>query len=423
VAAAIGAGPVRTITALTGVLQQRLISRACEMVATGEARAVLVVGGEAKHRARVASRAGVEVPEDIGDGVFPGPDEVLVPDGDIVTRMEIERHLAVPVHQYALVESVLAHRARRSPVEQAEHVARLWALASEVAVGEADAWTREPWDVAALTSDADGNRMLATPYRRWCVSDWNVDQAAALLIAGSAVADELGLPVDRRVAPLAAAETNHMVPLPARDDLAASLAWRLIGAELAAATGVPPASADLIELYSCFPAAVQVAALELGIDLGGRRPWTVTGGMTFGGGPLNSYVLQATAAMVRRLRAASTGAMGLVTSVSGMLTKVAGAMWGVGRPPLPFVAADVTHREAALTTLRRLDPELTGTARVVGATVLHERGEPARAVAIVEASDGARSVVVGEDPVLARTWAERDMVGSEVEVVEAGQIR
>jgi hypothetical protein len=106
-----------------------------------------------------------------------------------------------------------------------------------------------------------------------------------------------------------------------------------------------------------------------------------------------------------------------------MLTKVAGAMWGVGRPPLPFVAADVTHREAALTTLRRLDPELTGTARVVGATVLHERGEPARAVAIVEASDGARSVVVGEDPVLARTWAERDMVGSEVEVVEAGQIR
>lgn len=423
VAAAIGAGPVRSISSLIGVLQHTLLTRACEMVATGEARAVLVVGGEAKARERLAARAGVHLPGDHRGEGYPGPDEVLAPSGDIITRMELERHLAVPVHQYALVESVLAHRAGRSPHEQVEHVARLWAQGSEVAQREADAWTRQPWKARALASDAGGNRMLVSPYRRWCVSDWSVDQAAAVFITGQETALQLGVPEQLWVAALAAAETNHMVPLPARDDLAASPAWRLIGAELASATGVPPATADHLDLYSCFPSAVQVAALELGIDLASGRPWTVTGGMTFGGGPLNSYVLQATAAMVRRLRRDRPGATGLVTGVSGMLTKVAAALWGAGPPRVAFAAADVSHRDAALTSQRPVDPTLTGPVRVVAATVVHEQGEPARALAIVESPEGVRSAVVGEDPVLARTWAERDVVGSEVEVAVAGQLR
>jgi acetyl-CoA C-acetyltransferase len=41
----------------------------------------------------------------------------------------------------------------------------------------------------------------------------------------------------------------------------------------------------LIDVYSCFPSAVQVAANELGLALDDpQRPLTVTGGLTFAGG-------------------------------------------------------------------------------------------------------------------------------------------
>lgn len=415
VANAVGAPHARAVVGLIGVLQQTLISHACDRITAGDARAVLVVGGEAMARPRVAARAGVDVPDDPGVGVLERVDDLLRPDGDIVTRMEIERHLAVPVVQYALIESVLAHRAGRTPVEQEQHVARLWARGSEVATGQDDAWTREPWDALALAGAGQGNRLLASPYRRWCVSDWNVDQAVALLLTSAELAEEHGVAPQRLVTPVAAAETNHMVPLPSRADLAASAAWRLIGAELASATGTPPAQADLLDLYSCFPAAVQVAALELGIPLD-QRPWTVTGGMTFGGGPLNSYALHATATMSRRLRSGARDATGFVTCVSGMLTKVAGALWRAGPPRSPFRNLDVSERDAALTEVCPLDPDLTGDARVVAATVVHERGEPARALAIVEAADGRRSAVVAEGPEAARAWLGSDRIGETVSI-------
>ena len=58
-----------------------------------------------------------------------------------------------------------------------------------------------------------------------------------------------------------------------------------------------------LDLYSCFPSAVQLGADALGIDvLADERPPTVTGGMTFFGGPGNNYVTHSIAAMARALR-------------------------------------------------------------------------------------------------------------------------
>ncbi len=419
-ARAVGAGSVRSVIGEVGVLQQTLIAHACRLVETGESRVVAVVGGEAMARARVAARAGVELPSEPDGRDLPGADDVLAPVGEILTRMEIERHLGVPVHQYALIESVLAHRTGHSPAERAGFVAQLWAQGSEVAASTADAWHPEVWSAAGLAGDAGGNRMLATPYRRWCVSDWTVDQAAALVVTSVGEAERLGLAPERWVAPVGSGETNHMVPLPAREDLASHPAWRLIADELTAATGLAPAACDHLDLYSCFPSAVQVAASELGLDLT-SRPWTVTGGMTFGGGPFNSYVLHATAAMARRLRA-QVGSTGLVTCVSGLLTKVAAATWRSGPPEHPAALVDVSERARAATPTRPLAPDLVGPAVVVAATVAHDQGVPTRALAIVEDATGRRGVAVSEDPAWASRWTHDDAVGVEVSVDGAGRI-
>jgi acetyl-CoA C-acetyltransferase len=419
-----GLGPVRTVVAKIGVLQQEVIDEACRRIVRGETQVIVIAGGEAMASGRVAASVGVDVPEQPAGGAE--PDELLEPEHEIITRMEVERHLGVPAHQYALIESVLAHRAGRAPGEQERYIAALWASASEVAERSEliDAWERSPWTAADLASGERGNRMLATPYRRRHVSDWNVDQAAAIVITSRAVAERLDVDATNFVSPVVSGATSHMVPLPARGDLAAS-AWGFIGAAIRDRCGVDVAAVDEVELYSCFPSAVQIAGAELGIELSTvdrvLRPFTVTGGMTFGGGPLNAYVLVSTVAMVRRLRQRPAGATGLVTSVSGLLTKVAAAVWRNGAPAREFVHVDVTadHREVPV---HELDAELVGPAHIVAATVVHDRGRPTVGVAVVEADSGIRSVAVTDDPDAISRWCVDDMIGAPVRLIAPGRI-
>jgi acetyl-CoA C-acetyltransferase len=411
----IGCPTAASVVAEIGVLQQTLLTWACEAVAAGDRRAVAVVGGEAVARRRAAAIGGVELPgEPDADGE---PDVVMAPAAEIITAMEVERDLAVPVHQYALIESVLAHEAGRTPRQQERRVAELWASASAVAATNPDAWHRDAWSAPQLAAGDRGNRMLSTPYRRWCVSDWTVDQASALVVVSAHHARRLGIAEQRFVWPVAAAESNHMVPLPQRRLLARSPAWQLAGQSLAVA-GARPADADLIELYSCFPSAVQLAAAELGVPLD-DRPWTVTGGMTFAGGPLNNYQLMATATMARRLRQ-RPGSTGLVTCVSGLLTKVAAAAWRSAGEPLPFVSSDVSAAAADATPTSPVRADLAGPATVVAATVVHERGVPARAVAIVESPAGERCVARSADDAVVARWLDDDVIGTVVALDGSG---
>ncbi len=107
----------------------------------------------------------------------------------------------------------------------------------------------------------------------------------------------------------------------------------VLGRAAAARIGRPVAEVDRLELYSCFPAAVRVQQRALGLDPVGTP--TVTGGMAFAGGPFNNFVLQSTAAMAHVLRD-EPGALGAVTTVSGLLTKPGIGVWSAtpdGRPP------------------------------------------------------------------------------------------
>src|SRR5438045_7601439 len=74
---------------------------------------------------------------------------------------------------------------------------------------------------------------------------------------------------------------------------------------------------DAIELYSCFPVVPKMARRTLG--LGPDVQPTVTGGLTFHGAPLNTYMTHAACAMIRRLR--SGAKLGLLYGQGGFVTK------------------------------------------------------------------------------------------------------
>ena len=74
---------------------------------------------------------------------------------------------------------------------------------------------------------------------------------------------------------------------------------------------------DAIELYSCFPVVPKMARRTLG--LGDDVMPTVTGGLTFFGAPLNTYMTHAACAMVRKLRDGAK--LGLLYGQGGFVTK------------------------------------------------------------------------------------------------------
>jgi acetyl-CoA C-acetyltransferase len=413
VAERIGAPGARTVLTEIGVLQTTLLARAASAVAAGAVDVALVVGGEAKHRAKVASRAGEVAAETALAGASPG--ELLVPAGEIITRLEIERGLAVPACQYAVVESALRHAAGRSVDEHARHLGEMWARFNEMAQDNPDAWDRTPLDATAIADPtADGNRMVAAPYTRRLCSQWDVDQAVALLVCSEETARRAGVALERVAYPHAVVESNEMIQMPARRDLHRCAAFALAGERLHEVTGVAPRDVYHLELYSCFPAAVQVQAAEMGIEL--DRLLTITGGMTFAGGPLNSYALHAMATMVDALRKDRVSRTGLVTAVSGMLTKQGMVLLSNEPPAEGFRVEEVGEQARAATDTVPVVDGFDGEATVVGSTVAHTWGAPTRAIAVVESFAGERTIATSDDPELLAAFVAEDWCGRTVHV-------
>ncbi|GAA3826979.1 acetyl-CoA acetyltransferase [Sphaerisporangium flaviroseum] len=377
----------RTVVAQLGVLQQTLMTRACAEIASGAVDVALVAGGEDRHRWLRAKITGASLPETV-----PGlpPDEVMEPKEDILSPLESERGLILPVRQYAVLETALRAAEGVSPAEHARELDRLWSAFHSVAT-----------DPVAGRKD-----MLSFPYRKWHCSQWNVDQAAALIFCSAGFARSLGIPRDQWVFPLAAAESNVMIPMTARPSLHRSPGFAAVGAALADLTGISAPDVDHLDLYSCFPSAVRIQARELGVT--GRDDLTVTGGMPFAGGPLNNYALQATAEMARVLLE-DPESTGLVTSVSGMLTKQAAGLWSCRPHESGFRWEDVTPGTEAVP----LVAGYTGQGVVDGYTVTYENATPAQAIAVVSAP-GVRTVATSREPLT--SMIEEEWVGRPVEV-------
>ena len=135
-----------------------------------------------------------------------------------------------------------------------------------------------------------------------------------------------------------------MLDLSTRAQLHRSPGIEIAGARALELAGRSIGDVKHVDLYSCFPAAVQQFARELGLGL--DRPLTVTGGMRFAGGPLNNYALQSVARMAEVLRA-DPGSTGIVTAVSGFLTKQGVGLWSTDAPAQRFGFADVTPEDLA----------------------------------------------------------------------------
>jgi acetyl-CoA C-acetyltransferase len=411
IATRFGATAARTQVAEIGILQTTLFGLAAQAIASGEEDVVLVAGGEAKYRSLRAQITGVEAPLTAQTGVE--PDSVLRPEREIWSPLEADLGLMMPVNQYSIMETALRYADGMSVDAHRHEVARLWADFSRVAADNPRAWNPHTVSAEEIAGTGSGNRMLAFPYTKLHNSQWNVDQAAGLIFCSVAAARAAGVPESQWVFPLAVADSNHMVPLSNRAELHSSHGFRIAGQRALDVAGLDIEAIAHLELYSCFPVAVRVQARELGIAAGRRL--TVTGGMAFAGGPLNNFVPQALVRMTELLRT-DRGSAGMVTAVSGMLTKQGVSLW-LARPPAErFRFVDVTREVAReMKTVEVIDA-YEGPATIAAYTVIYDGDAPVRAVMICDLPDARRTLGATADRRLAAVMTEQEFCGRSVRI-------
>jgi acetyl-CoA C-acetyltransferase len=384
------------VSAIGGNSPQALMHDACRAIGRGDLDVVLVTGAEAMY-ARALARRDPAKPwlEWTAQPAETPPPVVFGVDKPGATELEMNRGVALPVHAYPLFENALRAANGWTLGEHAGRIGALWSRFSEVAAANPSAWIRKARTATEIITPSAGNRMVSFPYPKLCTANMQVDQGAGYIVCSVAAARSAGVPEDRWVFPLAGADANDHWFISQRPELHRSPAIRLAGAAALALAGLGIDDVAAVDLYSCFPAVVQMAAGELGLAVDDpSRPLTLTGGLTFGGGPGNNYTSHGIAQAVGALRA-SPGAAALVTGLGWYATKHSVGVYA-SRPPEsgdgpPFAWRDVQPEVDALPQCA-VDEGATGPVRVETYTVTFDRdGVPERGIVACRTAGDARA--------------------------------
>ena len=381
-------GCPRAKTALTqygGNYVQTAVSKIFLDIQRGAVDVAIVTGAECGRTWARLSKQGRAT----GWSEAPGtPDEVIGDELAMWHSAEIARGIRMPIQIYPIFDVALRAALGESVDAHLRRISELWAGFSAVASGNPNAWIREPRSAQEIRTPGPENRPVSFPYPMLMNSNSRVDMGAALVITHEERARELGVPREKWVYPHAATDAHDHAYVSERDELHRSPAIRIAGGRALELARVEPKDLAYRDLYSCFPSAVQVSARELGLEV--HPPLTVTGGLTFGGGPMNNYVMHGIARMTEVLRD-DPGAVGLVTGNGGYLTKHAFCVYSTAPPERPFAHEDLQAQVDALPK-RGVAAEHEGDVSVEAYSVMYGAdGAPEIGHAAVRLPDGRRA--------------------------------
>ena len=339
IAASLGATPRETVRTAQfgGDGPGRLVADTARAIAAGELSVALISGAEAVGALRVAQREG-RTPDWPSQRNDAKPTRTIGTDRFASNVAETAVGLLAPVYNYALLETAVQGARGAARSDHARAIAELWACFSAVAAENPHARIRRRYtadellEVSARQPPGVGAVHEAPDREHRGRPGDRADHVQRRGRSGRR------RPPERWVFPLAGAYAADEWFMTERASLAASPAIAAIGEAALGHTGASIDDVAYIDLYSCFPSAVQIACSELGLDMLDRTP-TLTGGLTFAGGPGNNYASHGIAAAVARLRE-DPEAVALTTALGWYATKHAMLVFS-GRPgERPFAEID-----------------------------------------------------------------------------------
>jgi acetyl-CoA C-acetyltransferase len=291
----------------------RYLHEAAQRIARGECSVAAVCGAEAQSTATKAERAGVTLPWTPFAHDVPEPKRGAAFQKPMAVKLGVFR----PITVYPFYESATSAHWGQTPREAMAESGALWSTYSGVASQNPNAWLKRRFAPDEITTPSPDNRLIAWPYTKLMVANPTVNMGAAVLLTSLAKARAAGISEDRLVHVWGGASAEEPRDYLIRDQFFESHPQNAVLGAILNLVGGDGKAFDAIELYSCFPCVPKMARRTLG--LGHDVQPTVTGGLTFFGAPLNTYMTHAACAMVRKLRGGAK--LGLLYGQGGFVTK------------------------------------------------------------------------------------------------------
>ncbi len=373
-----------------GQTPQAQVNQFAGAVQRGEYKAVMIVGAEANGTAKRARKSGLTL-----DWRMPSDQafiDLLTP-FPILSRAEIRHGIVSMPLAYSLIET--ARRARRG-MDRANYeaeMASLWANFSQKSLTREHAQFAQQWSAEALQSGGDGNYQLTDIYRRWMVAQDAVDVAAAAVLTTAGTAREIGIADDKMIWLAGAAEAADP-PISERTNLSGSDAQAFAVNAALDQAGIAAADLGPVDIYSCFPCAVFAATDGMTLPERPAGDYTLTGGLTFFGGPGNGYALHSLAAMVQTLRRDGRKPA-MITANGGVMSKQAVGIYSAEQPRRRWPAAPQHGYQAAAVAL---DHAPAGKGRILTFTQPIVKDRAGAAILLLAMESGARALAVLGDP-------------------------
>lgn len=392
-----------------GNMPQALVNMAAREIQAGRLDVVVLVGGEATRTRNRARKNNVVLTWPSLDTSMSTP-ELVGEDLTLNHEIELERKIMMPIQIYPMFETAIRAASHRSVEDHQLHIGELWSRFSATAATNPYAWTQREYSTSEVITPTHDNRTIGFPYTKLMNSNNDVDMAAALIICSVERARSQGIPRDRWIFPQSGTDCHEHNFISHRHTFSDTPAVRLGGALALQLAEKQIGEIGIIDLYSCFPSAVQLGAQSLGISL--TQQLTCTGGLSFAGGPWNNYVMHAIATMMTELRN-NSNETALVWANGGYATKHAFGVYATTPPKhgfrhdSPQSHIDALPRRDVATAI-----QAEGEATIESYSVMHDRnGSPETVCVSALLSDGRRTWATSNELDLAEAMTRGEWIG------------
>ncbi|WP_022976937.1 enoyl-CoA hydratase-related protein [Nevskia ramosa] len=373
---------------ISGDSPVRYLMQAAVAIANGATGTVMICGAEAFGSVKAAAMQRKQP-----DGWTKVLKAAPMLDGSAyVTKLAARYGLKDPTEVYTLYENATRAAWGKSATEAQNESAELWARYAEVAADNPLAWDRKGHSAAEIATPTSKNRPISYPYPKRMVAQLFVNQGAALIVTSRGAALAAGVPEDKLIYVWSGAGATDIDDFLSRPDFSSCLPMATALQRTLAVNGLQASDLDAMEIYSCFPCIPKLALRALGPVRNEVAP-SVTGGLSFFGGPLGDFMSHAITAMVRKLRAGDANT-GLLYGNGGYVTKHHAAVLATRPPAKPPQDIDL---QAEVDAARGLAPAVLdsyeGPATVESYLVKYDGGgDPQLATIVARTPDGARTV-------------------------------
>ena len=398
-----------------GNAPQVLLQEISKKIHANEIHCALISGGEVLQTMISKLKSGEKLNWEDSAG---GEPEIIGINDEGFSKEEKKHYMDLPSNVYPIFANAIRSSKSQSSEEHLRECSELFSKFSKVASLNPKAWFpkfRTPEEIEKIS---DSNRLVGFPYTKYLNSMIRVNMASSLVVMSEKLTKELKIPQNKKVYIHGSCVLNDIWNVSKRPSLNESPAIRECGKEVLSQAGISLSEISFLDIYSCFPSAVQIAQKELSLDSNDDRPLTVTGGLPYFGGPGNAYTMFSSSEMVKKLRS-NPNEYGMITANSWFLTKHAINIFSC-KPPQEIdwkkdfikLQSEINSRE-----IKNFNTKPNGLGKVISYTIVQGRKNLEYGIVIGELEDKSKFIanILGEQSFL-KKLTENELLGIKGEV-------